>query len=818
MKNRVGIGAIVILYALLAVAIAAIIHMGGNYPVGSDTMCHVYKGDALFQSIKEGSWYPLYDKFWYNGVQMMRYWAPLPVYFLAMCQAIAGGNIFNGYLVFVALVFFFGALVWLYIGVKKDRIILGTFLGVLWFFMPNNLYALFVEGNLPRTLSMVLLPVLIYCIHEYLFEDEWKKVKVIIPVFTGIALCHVGYAGMIALAILIFLLVYKIMWKEKGKALTVIVSLVLPFLIIGIWLYASLKGGITSTDSSQVMQGFFQDAIYSLNPFLRITEGPVKFYFGLAAFLTAVFGGICSRKKSSVGFITAIVIFICTTTSMYAILVKLPGSQYLWMLRFISIALCLILYSFLTWETLKKGFVILCCVLLALDVIPSLSLVYNVEDSGKTAIERMEEQADMTLISKAKEITNQRVALMDESSLGATAQYLLIDFGSKKVQGTFGAGWQSAATAHNIVQLNEAMFQGCYLYMFDRALELGNDTVLIRIDKLKYPDEDIEKVHESAQKRGYQLIDSNSDYLLYHYDTYDTFGTVCEYNGIGIGTSASLMALNNPDMKEGESDNINDYSFDKLKKYKIVYLAGFTYDNKNAAEDLILRLSNAGVKIVIDGDGIPSENESGTREFLGVTCHSIMFENGYPILYTESGETDCYLFDKEYSNWKTVYFNGLDNSQGYLYDNNLKVDFLGTKNNENIVFIGLNLTFHYSLTHDEEAGKILNQYIGQYLNEIPDRETVPMEVEYGKDSIKIVSDRDNVNTALAYHDIFFASKEIESKNSLTYVDKGTTIITMKYPYLAEGMVLSGLGIIFTILFIVRIRKKYLHKGENIVGE
>ena len=60
---------------------------------------------------------------------------------------------------------------------------------------------------------------------------------------------------------------------------------------------------------------------------------------------------------------------------MYPVLKILPGSQYLWMLRFISIALCMILYSFLKWDTLKKPLVVLFCVILIADIVPSLPLI-----------------------------------------------------------------------------------------------------------------------------------------------------------------------------------------------------------------------------------------------------------------------------------------------------------------------------------------------------------------------------------------------------------------------------------------------------------
>ena len=96
MKKKAGITITILVYAFFAVMIAFLIYVGGNYPTGADTMCHIYKGDVLYHSIRQGNWYPLYDSFWYNGVQMMRYWAPLPVYFLAFCQALAGGNDITG--------------------------------------------------------------------------------------------------------------------------------------------------------------------------------------------------------------------------------------------------------------------------------------------------------------------------------------------------------------------------------------------------------------------------------------------------------------------------------------------------------------------------------------------------------------------------------------------------------------------------------------------------------------------------------------------------------------------------------------------------
>ena len=106
MKKNAGIVLAMILYAFLAVGIVCVIYIGGTYPVGADAMSHVYKGNVLYHNISQGNWYPLYDNLWYNGVQMLRYWAPLPVYFSAFCQFLAGGSDINGYLIYISLVFY----------------------------------------------------------------------------------------------------------------------------------------------------------------------------------------------------------------------------------------------------------------------------------------------------------------------------------------------------------------------------------------------------------------------------------------------------------------------------------------------------------------------------------------------------------------------------------------------------------------------------------------------------------------------------------------------------------------------------------------
>ncbi len=804
----------VALIVSVSVMVVKIVSQNGTYPAGSDTMYHIYRGDYVYNSIKDGNWYPLYDYMWYNGVELMRYWAPLAAYFMAFCEMLADGNMLIGYLIFVGIISVLGALSWLYIGIRMKRPVLGAFIGFIWFFMPNNLCALFVEGNLARSLSMIFLPLFIYEVSEYLKDRKVIRIPFAMISFILIALCHLGYAGMVALAVLVYCIVHMIEGYSKRAASDIVISILLSFMLIGVWLVASLNGGITSLDNSENMANFFQKIVYTLNPVDRITTDYAHFYFGLAAAILAVGGMFFGYKKSRAGFVTAIITLICTATAMYPVLKILPGSQYLWMLRFISIALCMILYSFLKWDTLKKPLIVFFCVLLVLDIVPSIPLItggldtisitkngVSINTDNDSVWDRLDMQQDNTLISKAQSITKQRIALLDDSSLGSMGAFLVSDW-NNAIPAAYGAGREAANTSTNIVRINRALADGNYYYVFDRCRELGNDTVLVRLSSLEKYGVSVKDMDMAAGASGYSVAGENVAYRLYHMDTYDNWGTISKYEVIGIGSGTPLISQSFPAVEETDSDNLNDYSYEQLSQYKQVILDGFTYDDKTAAEELVLRLSEAGVKVVIYADGIPQEKKTQSQEFLGVTCSDIVFKNGYPDMDTKLGVLYPDLFPKGYATWQTVYVTGLDNTWGSVMDNGLKLDFYGTVKNDNIIVCGLNLAYYYGVSADKSVGRLLSDMMDITSAQLPERTNIELKVEHDVNGITITSDYDNVNTSLSYHDIFVSDEWLGKKNNLTYVRAGVTEITFKVPYLWQGLCVSVAGLILSAVWVV----------------
>lgn len=797
---------IAVLYAAVAVAASYLLFRSGHYPSGSDAMTDLYKGDLLYHSIGKGDWYPLYDRFWCNGSEPLRYGGILPAYILALCQFLAGGNNLAAYLVYIGLIFWLGAVIWLYIGVKRKRIMLGAFLGMLWFFMPVNLHVLFVDGNLPEAFAAALLPLLIHYVCEYMFDNRWQAACKIIPVYCIILVCGMDYACIVFLAVLVFLLVCRVAAGQRGRCLPLAGSFLAAFLIMGIWLYAMIRGNYQMTVGADDLKMFFQSINSSFNPFYRLSMGNVQTYLGLAACLLAVFGLLFSDKNGRACFVTGLLFLISSLSFMYVVFSNLPEGVLTCMLRYASAALCLVLFGFMLWKKLRRWILVAFCLLLVADAVPSLGLLYP--GAGQmTAGDHLERLAEDELIEDARELTTQRVMVLDGSGSAGRTQYLLSGYQNQRIESACSSGAKYSTVSGNIAMLDEAVTQGYYSYLFDRCLELGNDSVLIKITQLENAEEDVPKLTRAAELLGYELVKSNTSYLLYHIDTKGTFGTTCQYNGIGIGTSAPLWALSEPDMEEGASTNLNDYSYEQLSRYKIIYLAGFTYRDRDKAEELITRLAENGVRIIISGDGMPVDEKTRNREFLGVSCQDILFENGYPLLYYNRNEIDCELFERSHREWRTVYFTGLDNTQGYLYEDGRKLDFLGTAVNDNIYFVGLNLTYHYVLTHDSYAGDILQGLSGALLREIPDRRMTELEVRYDQNKITITSQENGVNTSIAYQSDFEDASGVYAKKNLLYVNKGTAVLTMQYPYMAVGMMISAAGIVLAVLYGIWMKKR-----------
>lgn len=819
---------VAIISVILNIAIAAgviwAVSRSGVLIKGSDSMYHVYRGDWILNSIESGDKWPLYNPVWYNGVELMRYWPPIAAYLMAFCQFVArslpaifhDNYVFEGFAVYSGIIYLLGALTWNIAGFVKKRPVTGMLFGILWFFMPQSLHVLFAEGNLPRSIIMAVFPLAFLFINEYLKKGGVKNFIGTAVSFAVMCACHVGYTGMVAIACLIYLLVYRLccftgmnkIQKSGKRDLELIVAVICGFALIGIILFPSLKGGLAShtSSASQAAEGFFQSIFITLNPVGKLKEGFTSSYFGIVSFLLALFGAITSKKRARAGFITAIIIVLLTTKTAGPIIQMLPGGSLMWMMRFMQIAAAMILFSMLEWDSLKKPILAVIMVLLAADCGVCVKTFIPGKGEQTVVSGYFEELAENSLIDEAKAMTKNRVALIDSIAPTVNGVFYLTDY-EGSVNQLFGQGWEAASTSLQIAQINEAYDNGYYYFMFDRLLEMGCDTVIIKKNSAAVVPYNEKEAEAAATLRGYSKEYDEGIYAVFHHNgVKGTYGTIAEYDGIAIGNGAYYISMMFPTICEAPSEYIDDFTLEELSSYETIYLDGFLYHDVETAEDLITKAAEAGTKVYVLADGIPENYESKTNRFLGVECQSVQFDNGFPAFQTTKfGEIELALFPDDFKNWKTVYMNGLTEVLGYSEVLDEQMPFWGKGTNDNITFIGFNLTYYYSRTRDRNVGAILAGIVDVSMYEVPDRQIVPLDVTYGDDSITISSPEDNVNTSLAEHDIFEGN--IRTFNRLVFVDKGETEITYSYPYLIQGILVTLAGVVIAVIMVVYIRKK-----------
>lgn len=353
--------------------------------------------------------------------------------------------------------------------------------------------------------------------------------------------------------------------------------------------------------------------------------------------------------------------------------------------------------------------------------------------------------------------------------------------------------------------LNTALEKHWYGYLFDRCLEQGADTVTIT----KALSGDETELKSAAEKSGYKLSAENVSALTFKYPVSSSFGTTVNYDGLGIGKYASGLSLVFPQMESGESEYLDDYSFEELLQYKTVYLSGFSFRDRKAAESLVKNLSENGVRVVVDLNNATEEIFSSRAHFLGVLAEEAVFKGKLPDVDITQGvlafEKDI---PKEYEQWRALYLENLDSVQAGTYYENHQLDVVGTKLNDNIVFIGLNLPYYAMLTEDSTAVKLLEAATGLEAGKLPDREVVQLDVVVDGNTIKLHSDRDNVMTGIAALDTFKASKgNYTVRHSFVCMQSRELVLKAGYPEVGKGLAVSAFGIISMITLLIIVRRK-----------
>lgn len=111
----------ILLIVIVSIVTAFIAQKPGSYPWGTDTWGHLFRGNIVYEEIKNGGFFPLYSNSWYDGVAIFRYWLPLEFYIIGGLQFLTGGNVLDAYRLFLIFICVIGSIAWLFIGISTKR-------------------------------------------------------------------------------------------------------------------------------------------------------------------------------------------------------------------------------------------------------------------------------------------------------------------------------------------------------------------------------------------------------------------------------------------------------------------------------------------------------------------------------------------------------------------------------------------------------------------------------------------------------------------------------------------------------------------------
>jgi uncharacterized membrane protein len=799
--------------AFVSLLISRVMWEGAFYGSGNDIWGHLFKTEVMYQGLQNGTSYPLYTPYWYNGIQLYRYWPPLSYYVLAGLRFLTQGDMQIAYYLYFALSAFLGGLPWIALGVRTRRPFLGLIIALLWFFMPDNIRVFLNEGNLPRMLAITLIPYLIFFLWLYLREKKSPALLGLILISALMVLAHVMIAAMSGIAVFVFLVFDSLRRREYICRLRVLLAMLSGIMLTGLWLIPALSGGLVSMNASStavVMQALAFRFADQLDPLARLADsGP--FYFGLSVVILSLFGGVFAPKGGRAGYYFVLLLVIAITPAFIPILLQFPASELFWMIRFTTFAYAFFFFSMMEWQKLRRWACIFFVIVLCLDCIPSLSFGRYAVDHSRTLAHEL---------STIKGITKQRTAIMDLSVFGSYPSWALCT-GDDAVSYTYGWAWQGAETASNIVLLNTALEAENYLYLFDRSLEMGNDTVAIHAESVGKNLRTEKDLISEAAMTGYRLVRKTDKMYIFHVDTPPEFGLITDYEGIAIGAFADTVPLYFPSFSVGTSDILDDYKIEDFEGYETVFLSGFDFQDQGTAEDLVRTLADRGIKVVIDVTHVPFDPVTQRMNFLDVYVSGISFVNRFPDMYYGDEKILAGPFPEEYTTWNTQYLVEMDHIKGYADYSGERLIWAGYNEDPNILFLGFNLVFHAIDAEDYEIFKLLSSLLDVPYQKLPHRQLVPLDIEHSDNGMRIRSDYSGVNTTLAWQDIFETTSELGNENNLMVVRQGVTDIRFTYPLGKPGFRVSLAGLLASLMILLheglskrRNRKKASASGNS----
>ena len=739
------------------------------YRHGSEVYGELYKLDIVKKALDAGDMYPLYVEKWYNGYEMFRYTSPIPYVLICLITYIPGVGVEMGISVFYGIVTFLSMMGFFLFGIRQKKLTASFFIGLAFLLLPTTLYAAVSLCRLDVLMGLALMPGVLFWIFEFL---ECERRRALFPLTCSMILMvasHYVLSIVFGLVMLLYLFLHMLSRKTWKFEVALAGNLFLAYITMGYFLYAAVSGGMLERGYASV--------------------GRWSLVIGYVLLVACAIGLFLSDRTRIAGFLVAILGIIISYGMFGNVLKLIPFVALQDSYWYLAVAMVLLLVMLLYWKRLRTIMIIIFAVSVVIETFPLLNSVKEeiTEPKANTVIQDY-------LIDEAVAITNSRLALMDNKKLGVMPHWYIALQG---VNSVFGGDSANALTTRNLASLNEAFADGFYDYMFDRLLLYGNDVIIILKENLTETGS-YQVLLQAAENNNYSVHKENDKAIVLKLNQVSApYGVVTKYDNLAIGETSNLIAYIYPSFGMGDRDCLEDYKIEELVEYDRLYLSGFTYRNKERAENMLRELSSRGVKIYIDMQHIPINELTGKNEFMGAYAQFIQFTEDFPILENDGGNQFKLDFQTVTdTTWNTVYVSGCDNVfKEAIYEGRKHLAYLTGDRSSDVKFMGFNLVYYYLSTHNVELKRFLDEAMDFSGEVYTKSEIVPITIEYLPEQIKVTTDTNDVNCNLAIVETLVPNRILETQEDMWLVNQGDTVFKIVRPNNTEGIFFSVFGLI-----------------------
>ncbi|MCM1184605.1 MAG: 6-pyruvoyl-tetrahydropterin synthase-related protein [Roseburia sp.] len=768
--------------ACVAVCVAYVLLQTGLHLQGSNLYEQLYKLDMVGEAMREGRYSFLYTEHWYNGYEIFRCSSPLSYMLVNELMQIFRVDVHVGICLFYGGLVFLSQMGFFLFGIREHKITAAFLTGIAFLFLPSTLDVVLLQGCLDLNMGFFLLPLLLFTLYDLV---KWRRRWEIVPfsLLLGILIAaQYVLSIVVGIMVLIYLIIYGIANKSWRFECAAAADLLLVYVAMGYFLYPAISGGLLSgTYTQQETTGVF---------------------VGVPILVIAIVGLITADRSRCAGFLLTALGLLLSFEFMEPVVRLIPTAALRRTNWYVMVCLVICMITLLCWKRLRLIFLVL---MLAVLVGSGFSKDVFTRNTG-SVIAGEEAKVHEYLLEEAAAYTDNRVALIDMATLGAFPQWY---FAVRDINSMTGWDLENALTVQNLMHVNEAFADGFYDYVFDRLRLYGNDVVIV-LRELIPGAGDYEVMLQYAGRNGYAAVAENDKAVVLKAAVVNgTYGVITHYDNLAIGSYAAQIAYIYPSFGWGRSNVIEDYTVEELAQYGKLYLSGFTYRDKEKAENMLKELSSKGVDIYIDMQHIPTNLLSGKDEFMDVYAQFVQFTEVFPILSNDNGNEFKLDFQGGgYAVWDTVYISGCDTVlKESAYDNKSHLTYLGQNSEPNVTFMGFNLVYYYLTTHNADLRRFLDEAMDISSESLPDPEIVPIQIERTPGQIVVRTQGDKVNCNLASVECLEPDRIVTTEESLWVVNEGDTVFRIGSPGSTAGLVISiigliGLAIIWITVYVV----------------